>query len=215
MAKKKYIPIYQNQIFLIVVLALFLMTIVTLLTPHNTEAQKNAVKELTPKYCNHMGSPVINVTQKVENSADSGEGGNYWALDTYTRTIQVWREDEHKYCALVNYQGRFDSQADQKSPGNTGILTGKEDGTFKGGYSATILGALKDKTTYALKGSLKTVNYNCDMSGNCPGAVNWVNVYFGPTSDGPLFTYDWWGWQYKYQNHTWVNSSDGNSGDII
>src|ERR1700730_18088035 len=32
----------------------------------------------------------INATEKVVNDSDSGQAGNYWALDAFTRTIQVW-----------------------------------------------------------------------------------------------------------------------------
>ena len=41
---------------------------------------------------------------------------------------------------------------------------------------------------------------------------NWVGQYF---ESGYNFTYEWWGWIYHAGKHgTWVNSIDGNSGDI-
>lgn len=158
------------------------------------------------------GSPVINVTQRVVNTVDSGQAGNYWGFDTLNRQIKVYKTSDNTYCALVDYEGKFDSQEGQKSPGNTGVLTGKEDGTFKGGYRATITGAMKEEPELATKGSLGTTDYQCDLKANCPGAFNWVDKYFGP---GYRFSYDWWGWEYKYKNLKWINSSDGNSGDII
>src|ERR1700686_3473137 len=36
------------------------------------------------------GNEVINITEKVVHDGDSGQGGNYWGLDAFTRTIKVW-----------------------------------------------------------------------------------------------------------------------------
>lgn len=169
-------------------------------------------KEVTKKMCNTTGIPVINVTQKIVHTVDSGEGGNNWAFDDLNRQIRVYKQVDNSYCALLDNEGKFDSQAGQQSPGNNGILTGKEDGTFKGGYRATIVGSLKVNLELATKGNIGTVNYNCDLAGNCPGYFNWLDKYFSP---GYIFSYDWWGWEYKYKNSKWINSSDGNSGDIL
>lgn len=171
--------------------------------------------EVSKTQCETTGSPVINVTQKVVKTVDSGEAGNNWAFDDFNRKIQVWKNTDNTYCALVSYEGKFDSQAGQTSPGNTGVLTGNEDGNFKGGYRAKITGALKDPADLQTKGSIGTTNYNCDIAGNCPGAFNWTDKYFVTSSPGFSFSYEWWGWDYKYKTNTWTNSSEGNSGDII
>lgn len=172
----------------------------------------NSGQQLNAGVCDTSGSPVINVTDKIVKTVDSGEGGNNWAFDDVNRHIQVWKNTDNTYCALVQNEGKFDSQEGEKSPGNTGVLTGDEDGAFRGGYRAKITGNLKTNPGWKTTGAVGTHNYNCNLAGTCPGYVNWTEQYFSP---GYTFSYEWWGWTYKYKNHVWVNSSDGNSGDII
>jgi len=52
----------------------------------------NPDKQLSPSACgDHLGKPIIDVKQKVQNDADSGSGTpTYWAFDYYTRNIKVW-----------------------------------------------------------------------------------------------------------------------------
>ncbi len=169
-------------------------------------------KEVNKVKCEAKGNPIINVTQKVVKTVDSGEGGNNWAFDDLNRQIKVYKISENTFCAITDNEGRFDSQAGQTSPGNTGTLTGDEDGSFQGGYRALIVGSLKTTPSAKTSGNLGSINYNCDLGGNCPGYLNWVDQYFAP---GYAFSYEWWGWEYKYKSLKWINSSDGNSGDII
>ena len=170
--------------------------------------------EVNPGECDKVGSPIVSVTQKIINTVDSGEGGNYWAFDDLNRHIQLWATNTaDEYCAVVNYSGKFDAQAGETSPGAGGTLDGDEDGTFQGGYRATITGTPLVSPVWKTKGSVGTTDYQCDISGVCPGAVDWVEQYFGPAYG---FAFDWWGWIYHAGKHgTWVNSSDGNSGDIL
>jgi len=169
--------------------------------------------ELNTGQCDKIGKPVVNVVQKVINSIDSGEAGNNWAFDNYNRHIQVWAQTDGTYCAVLHYQGKFDGQAGEESPGNTGILSGDEDGAFEGGYRATITGTLKTTPDWPTRGSLGTFDYDCDLDGNCPGAIAWFDQYF---ESGYSYTLDWWGWIYHGGKcGTWVNSSYGNAGDIV
>lgn len=169
--------------------------------------------EVNPGQCDKVGGPIVNVVQKVVNSVDSGEAGNYWAFDHYTRHIQLWAtSNDDEYCTVVQYEGQFDAQKDQTSPGAGPLLDGDEDGTFHGGYRATIEGMLLPTPDWKTRGSVGTTDYECNINGNCPGAFNWLDKYF---AGGYTFTYEWWGWTYRAGSHgTWVNSVDGNSGDI-
>lgn len=170
-------------------------------------------KEVNPSECGKVGKPVINVTQAVVNDADSGQAGNYWAFDNYKRHIQVWTRPEGSYCALVSYEGAFDAQAGQVSPGNTGILTGNEDGQLHGGRRATIIGTLKTVPSWPTDGSVGLTDYQCDLSGNCPGFVSWPGQYF---ESGFSYSDDWWGWIYRAEeNGTWINAITGNLGDVL
>jgi hypothetical protein len=158
------------------------------------------------------GDLVINVIQQITNDIDSGEGGNYWAYDAFNRRIQVWDVDNGDFCAEVQYSGSFTTAAGL-SPGNTDTIAAGIEGTFQGGYRATINGSLASDPPYRTKGNIGKFDYDCDhLTGNCTSYVNWVAAYF---EDGYSFNYEWWGWVYHGgKNGTWVNSSDGNEGDI-
>lgn len=172
--------------------------------------------EVNGAKCSKTGSPVINVSEDVVNSVDSGEGGNNWAFDNYHRTIQFWAQPNGAYCAVVRYAGTFDGQTGQTSPGAGGTLSGAEDGDFEGGYRAIIRGTLKTSPDWPTRGSVGTIDYQCDISGNCPGYIDWIAQYFEPGYTFIGGDLAWWGWVYHGGAFgTWVNSSDGNEGDIV
>lgn len=161
-----------------------------------------------------VGSPVVNVTEKIKNDADSGIAGNNWALDALERHITVWKTaTPGTYCATVRDEGSFQAFAGEKSPGNTGVLTGNERGEIQGGYVATITGSLLQNPAGKTKGRVDAVDYRCDEQGNCPGYVSWMGQYF---TAGYGSTMPWWGWIYDGGKFgTWVNAASGNSGDIL
>jgi hypothetical protein len=162
--------------------------------------------------CNTGGAPVINVTEKIVGDVDSGLSG-YWAFDTYNRSIQVWDQHNGTYCAVVRYSGKFDAVAGQTSPGdNAASLTGNEDGTFEGGYIATITGTLLGTPLWRTRGNVGTFDYQCSLSGVCLNRVSWLDQYFNSVDD---FSYGWWGWIYHGTHNSWVNSSTGNAGDVF
>ena len=161
----------------------------------------------------HDSEPIINVVERVKNDADSGVAGNYWAFDNFSRRIQVWRTATTTFCAVVKYEGSFKAIAGQITPAGTSTLTGKEKGEFDGGYRATITGTLLATSTWQRKGSVGTIEYNCDASGNCPGYINWTTQYFAA---GVVQNLDWWGWIYHGGRYgTWINAVVGNQGNII
>jgi hypothetical protein len=165
--------------------------------------------------CETHGSPVVNVSYKVVNAVDSGLGG-YWASEDYNKHVQLWDEGEGAYCAVVSYQGHFTGVAGQQSPDNTETLSGDESGAFEGGYRMIITGEPLAKPAWSKHGQLGTVDYRCTtpvgFKVSCPGSVDWISQYFG-SSYG--YEYAWWGWIYHGGRYgTWVNSSDGNAGNI-
>ena len=154
------------------------------------------------------GTLVINITHKVINDADSGLGGA-WAFDAYNRSVKVWQVGPNTFCVETNYNGQFSTIAGI-SPGATGIVDAGITGTMHGGYVGTLTGTLKSDPLYRTHGHLGTFDYDCDASFNC-NYFSWISTYF----TGGSFSYVSWGWTYiAGPNGTWVNSSDGNSGDI-
>lgn len=123
----------------------------------------------------------------------------------------MWETDvPNAYCAIVTYDGNFYAVPGQQGPGGTGALINTSmnapvNGDMSGGYRATFNGTLTPGS-WPTNGSVGTTNYQCDLSANCPGRVDWVGQYFpGYTS----FDQPWWGWQYKAGSHgTWTNAVD-------
>ena len=175
-------------------------------------ASAKTVPASAVRNCDRSNAPIINVTQKVVHTVDSGQAGNNWAFDDLNRQMKVYDNGDGTFCVESTNEGKFDSQGGQRSPGNTGVLTGNEDGTFKGGYQAVITGTLLEEPLWPTNGNVGTTDYQCDINGNCPGYISWPGQYFAP---GFGFAYDFWGWAYKYQNCVWVNASTGNQGDIL
>jgi hypothetical protein len=166
--------------------------------------------QLQRKTCG-KGRLVINVEQKVVNDVDSGTQGNFWAFDTYHRSIQVWRLGTNNYCTIVNYSGQFRTIAGP-SPGGGGTVGGGVTGTFEGGYRMDFNGTLLAHPTVKTHGSIGTFDYRCTSAGTCPGSVYWVTFFFSNVTGDD---FDWWGWLYKAgKNGTWLNSIDGARGDI-
>lgn len=213
MAKKKTYGISAG--LLIGVLGVIVGVLAILFVNQQSNAKNGNASELTRTSCNASGAPVVDVTQRIINDVDSGQAGNYWGYDTINRQIQVWKVSDGNYCAEVQYEGTFTTIAGQKSPGNTGFLTGSERGTFNGGYRADIAGTLLDNPSLPTKGHLGTTDYACSLSGNCPGAFDWTTKYFNSSTAGFTVNYGWWGWTYKNGTRVWVNASTGNSGDIL
>lgn len=174
--------------------------------------------QVNPGQCDGApGKLVINITHKVTNDLDSAVGGGFWAYDDYNKHIQVWQLNTNTFCADVRYQGSFVTD-DGLSPQGTDTIAAGIEGTFEGGYRATIVGTLNASSPYRTKGSIGTFDYGCDVDtdpgdySSCTGLFSWVATYFTSVSS---FTFDWWGWVYHGgSNGTWVNSSDGNQGDI-
>lgn len=167
---------------------------------------------INPSSCpDRVGKPILNVTYKVKNDIDSGFHG-YWAYDNNNKQLQVWKNEDGTYCAISRYEGQFDAEGGQNSPGSITptVLSGSEKGTFQGGYVGTITGEFNPGDN-PVKGSLGVKDYNCDISTTHCDYFSWLGTYF----PGAGFTYDWWGWIYHGGLHgTWINSSDGSFGNI-
>jgi hypothetical protein len=105
MTKKKKIKSVRRKnkhishIHIIVLIVAILIGVFTyLLINIGANASNNSKQELdweqqtTKEQCNVTGDQVISVNQKVINDIDSGQAGNYWAFDTFTREIKVWEK---------------------------------------------------------------------------------------------------------------------------
>ena len=161
------------------------------------------------------GTPVIDITYSVTNDSDSGLAGDWWAVDSYQKLVQVWRESDGTYCAVVHYAGQFTTLAGQESPGTTvPHLTGGFTGTMAGGYTATFPYVLKSNPGYPTSGYIGSFNLGGGTGGNT-AAFDWVSTYFVVTDGFVSFAQPTWGWVYQGGScGTWYNTSLGTTGDI-
>lgn len=111
MFKKVFLTISILSLVLIAVVALSSKSLVNAddrFHPHGNNHNSrgyNPDNNLSKSACgSHLGKPVVdNVTVKVQNDADSGVTGNYWAFDYYTKTINAWQTAGNTYCVIVAY----------------------------------------------------------------------------------------------------------------
>jgi hypothetical protein len=159
------------------------------------------------------GTQVVNVAQLVTDDRDDGVNGNVWASTAYVRHIRVWQQSPTTFCAVTHYTGAFKTIAGADTPGGTSTFTKAVAGVLDGGYRTTTFTAtLNPAPAYRTHGFIGRFDYDCNGTFVCPGVVDWRSVYF--TTVGGDFGLAWWGWRYAYKNQRWINSGDGNSGDI-
>ena len=169
----------------------------------------NFGQQLNASQCDTSGKPIVNVTFKVTNDADSGVAGNVWANDNYNKKVQVWQQTDASFCSIVKYEGQFVTYAGP-SPQNTGTVGAGVNGTFEGGYQATFDGTFAP--SLKTNGNIGSYDYACNGTFTCPGAFDWVGAYF---TGNTYFNQPYWAWNYHAGNNgSWVNASTGNSGDI-
>ena len=177
--------------------------------PRLNYGQNLAAAKCSPSSANKM---VLNVVFQVTNDVDSGVVGNYWAVDSYMKHVQVWDMGNDTYCVSVKYDGSFVTVQGPSPNGTTTVGAGVA-GTMEGGYTGLITGGAFSPGTQRTKGNIGTKDYACSTTdGACSSQFDWVATYF----PGATLTMDYWGWIYHAgDNGTWVNASTGNDGDII
>jgi hypothetical protein len=115
------------------------------------------------------GKPVIEVSYGVQHDADTGVRGNTWALDTYTRSVRVWRLAAGRFCAVSTYDGTFTSVPGPSPAGKSQLPAG-------------ILGTFKGASTTSFRGSLSThgapLHGFLGVKDFAGGTWEWMDDYF-------------------------------------
>ena len=165
----------------------------------------------------HGSTMVLQVTYKVINDEDSGNSG-YWAMDNYTKSVQVWESPGGTYYVIGLYSGTWTTYAGALSPKNGAPESMTASGTFHGGYIATFSangvtgssGHLGIKNYNGTVGDIKLGTYSNQVG---PASVyDFLTALFNNPSG---FTYINWGWTYQYHSQTWNDFLSGESGDIV
>jgi hypothetical protein len=157
---------------------------------------------------------VVNVSFRMINDYDSGVLGNAWANDTMHREIRIWQVSPGIYCGTVTDTSKFVTFPGA-SPAGTGTVTANIPGSINGGdITGQFAGSLIANPAYPTQGNIgldNTFDLGCTTAYNCPGARPSISSYIS----GYAGQLQWWGWQYVTNGHgIWVNSADGNTGDI-
>jgi hypothetical protein len=194
---------------LIAAVCVVLLAGTALAKPHLNGSQLNAA-QCSPGPNTKL---VLNIVFQVTGDADSGIGG-YWAMDSYTKHVQVWDLGNSTFCVIVKYDGSFTSVAGV-SPAGVSTIGAGVTGTIEGGYSGILSGATFTPAGKRTKGNIGTKDFGCsiDNTGTALGCTyySWIADYFS----GASFAYTYWSWTYNAgDNGTWINASTGNSGDI-
>ena len=142
--------------------------------------------------------------------------GTNWATREFNQHIQVWKVGvveppepptvgAERFCALVRYQGSFTTKLGA-SPEGTDTIAAGIDGSFEGGYLLVFNADELTSPEFKTKGHIGTVAGPIDL-------YDWHSSYF--TKIG-LDDLQWWGWvHHGGHNGAWVNSIEGNQGDIV
>lgn len=198
-------------------------TIAVLLTTGATSAFAAPNHPNFGSFLNDGGVPagsqqVLNVVYKVTNDEDSGFFG-YWALDNYTKHVQVWQTPDQSFYAVVRYDGKWQTFAGALSPENGKTEGSNATGTMQGGYTATFTADSCIPThgnigSYDLGGTKADIllgTYGAGQVGNT-NSFDWLSTY---CTNAANFTQPQWGWTYKYKDQIWNNFYNGSSGDIL
>ena len=170
----------------------------------------SATKPLVKSYCPSTGPIVVNVTRDIAGHADAGLGGNAWAIDKYEERIVIRRVSTNVYCVAVQQNGAFVTTGGP-SPGGTSFVSAGRTGTMMGSYKTNHFSA-KFRPLVPTLGYIGRFEFGCDASFTCPGAVNWLTLYFKDVSG---FALDYWQWGYQtIDGQIWANRSYGSYGDI-
>lgn len=159
------------------------------------------------------GTTTVNVTQNVSNDPDSGIFGGNWALDTFTRHIQIW-QDGNQYCGKADDTGTFTTfgGAQGRSPQSGAALPEVVTGTMTGGTFGVLTGTLGDAGRWVASGTPAAA---CASGYDCSALTHtWVQNFF----PGGSYAYGSnWGWTYAADSAhgTWVNAAASSTGDIL
>ena len=151
------------------------------------------------------GKLVLNMRYSVVDDIDTGLRGNNWALDSYVRTVHVWRKALGRFCAASTYDGSFMSIAGASPGGNATIPAGIR-GSFKGSSVVTFRGIMRFGVS-ALRVDLGAKDFSCTSAstkGQCPGTYDWLKASFMSADNFRSF---------KYVRYTFTyHATDGGKG---
>lgn len=204
----------MNRLLAVITLAVSLACTGAPMRALAAEATLNWGSEVNPSRCptdSGYRYLEINVTRKVEGDPTQGVLGNTWAIREFNQHIQVWKigaggpgTGAERFCALVRYQGSFDTLAGA-SPNGTDTIAAGIDGSFEGGYRLVFEAVEQDKGVKE-RGHLGT--YAGPIS-----LTDWQSFYYSSVVSN---SFQWFGWIYHGGNNgAWATSIDGQQGDIV
>ncbi|MDG6909583.1 MAG: hypothetical protein JRN06_13140 [Nitrososphaerota archaeon] len=187
-----------------------------LLTGAGAAIASGPTQPIPPTTCN--GPPVLNLSYHVTNDEDSGMVG-YWALDHYSKNIQVWSTGGDTYCALITYEGGWQTFAGALSPQNgvtenrsaAGNFNGFLEFTFTATSASPFSGNLPNKNYGGTMSDILLGTYGAGQTGPT-NVFHWTSIYF--TGFGNEVVTNWGYYYYMGNTLAWTNAASGSSGDV-
>jgi hypothetical protein len=165
---------------------------------------------------------VMNVSYRVVNDESPGSQG-FWALQDYTRYVQVWRMPDGSFSWTSQFVGRWTTFAGALSPGagiaqvagGSGMFMGVLNGTFTSSSYIPVCGYLG---MHDFGGTEADVLSTSGQTGT-PASWSPADTYFpGAAADGwSTWVTSAWSYTYRYGHQTFVNDflAQTAKGDII
>jgi hypothetical protein len=178
------------------------------------------LKVAGPPAGSHPTHKDLALTWYTVDDEDSGFAG-YWAMDTYSNTLDVWELSNGSFYWEHTYKGVFEVPQGAVSPGETGTTPNAVPepapgyGTFEGGDYGYIASTERfTPGSSATTGNLGTLNYGGTTSDILLGTYgagqvgdaapfNWYTAYFTPGSGADFYYGDSgnaWGFVYALNN---------------
>lgn len=174
---------------------------------------------IPPNPCSSSGTLVLSLSYHAINDEDSGFVG-YWALDHYSKSIQVYNTGGDSYCAWETYDGGWQTFQGALSPQNGVTESRNASGNLNGYLEVTFTATSVTAGTF----HISTQNYGGTVSDILLGS-------YGNGQTGDTSAYSWtanwtsgftigsepiWGFFYFTGNTlAWTNSYNSNTGDIV
>lgn len=160
----------------------------------------NPDKQLSQASCgDHLGKPIIDVTQKVQNDADSGFGTpTYWAFDYFSRNIKVWPTT-----MIWNVTGAY--TFDTKYLGNDynySVTLSQSGNTITGSLNDTYLPSVLTITNGSLSGN--TITFSVDYGS---GSSQGVRTFTGTIGSSGHMSGTWSETGSEQGHDTWSTTS--------
>ncbi|MEK6967891.1 MAG: hypothetical protein AABX51_04635 [Nanoarchaeota archaeon] len=152
---------------------------------------------------------IVATSQNILDDADLGNNG-FWAIDDYNQFLLIFK-NEVGYTGIVQAVGNWETFAGVRSPSQGIEQKNNANGTFYGAYMVKF-NADGCKTE---KGTLPTVTRGATSQEIMEGTYQGVQALSDYCSGISNLELRDWQWVYTYNEQKWIQTKEGEYGDIL